>query len=91
MRERFSHYDKENESITLFENEWHIEGYYYLYGTRSYILRNNDHYCFHIIDGDVDAASPMLGYLARQPLSKDELIQEFSRRYDDVFNSKRTL
>lgn len=92
MRERFSDYDKENESITLFENEWHIDGYYYLQGTRSYILRNNDRYCFHITDGDVEAESPMLGYLTKkQTLSKDELIREFSQRYDDVLNAKHSL
>ena len=92
MRERFSYYDKEGESITLFEKEWHIDGYYYLQGTRSYILTNNDSYCFHITDDDVEADYPMLGYLVKkQTLSKDELIREFSRRYDDVFNAKRTM
>ena len=89
MNERFSHYDKENETIDLFGKHWNIVCYYYCHGVRSYILEDDFQYCFHI-DTEKEDDKPMLGYMEKtNNLTKNELIHEFCNRYDFVSNHKQ--
>lgn len=80
--------------IERFGKTWNVIAKYYSYGVDSYILENDESYCFDIYDSDSSICvdnlqrNPLLGYLQKKydTLSYNDLIIEFSQRYLNLLN-----